>query len=191
MSVIGSNANIDNDVKIGYPLFCASNNLKYPIIGNNCIIRSGTIIYCDVVIGDNFKTGHNVLIRESTLIGDDVLIGTATIIDGKCIIGDNTKIQSGVYIPPETFIGENVFIAPKVTFTNDKYPPLKYGKLDGAIVQDGATIGANSTILPSIIIGEGAFVAAGSVVTRNVPEYMMAIGNPARIKELPEMMRCE
>lgn len=191
MSVIGLNAKIDDDVKIGYPLFCASSELKYPIIGDNCIIRSGTIIYCDVVIGDNFKTGHNVLIRESTLIGDNVLIGTATIIDGRCIIEDNTKIQSGVYIPPETFIGQNVFIAPKVTFTNDKYPPLKCGKLDGAVVKDGATIGANSTISPRITIGEGAFIAAGSVVTRDVPAYMMVIGNPAEIKELPEMMRCE
>jgi acetyltransferase-like isoleucine patch superfamily enzyme len=78
-----------------------------------------------------------------------------------------------------------VFIAPCVVFTNDKYPIRKKCKLKGAMVGWGASIGANSTILPNIKIGEGAMVAAGAVVTKDVPPWRLAIGNPAMITDLP------
>lgn len=186
---IGLNAKIDNNVQLFYP---SVNEIirKYPTrIGNNCIIRSGTVIYCDVTIGNDFQTGHNVLVRESTYIGDNVKLGTGTIIENKCIMGNDINIQSGVYIPTYTYMCSEIFIGPNVTFTNDMYPPLKSGKLDGIYVGEGVVIGANATILPGVDIGDGAFIAAGAVVTKEVPTYMMAIGSPARFKELPEMMR--
>jgi acetyltransferase-like isoleucine patch superfamily enzyme len=91
-----------------------------------------------------------------------------------------------VYIPTNTTIGDRVFIGPNAVLTNDRYPPS--GSLDGPVIKAGAAIGANATILPGVCIGEGAFVAAGSVVTRDVPDHMMAIGTPARIKDLPREM---
>jgi acetyltransferase-like isoleucine patch superfamily enzyme len=186
---IGENARIFEPVTIGFP---SRENLDKTgftgtKIGKNTILRSGTIIYCDVIIGDDFQTGHNVLIREKTRIGNLVAIGTSTVIDGKVTIGNNASIQSMVYIPTDTLIGNHVFIGPNAVLTNDRYPP-SYGQLDGPVIKNRAAIGANATILPGVCIGEGALVAAGSVVTRDVPDRMLAIGSPAKLRDLPKPM---
>jgi len=172
-------------------------------IGQNCeisgevklrdgtVIRSKTIIYRGVVIGDNFQTGHGVLIREDTEIGDNVLVGSHSVIEGKSKIGDNTRIQSSVYIPINTLIEENVFIGPNAVLTNDKYPLRIKNTLKGPILRRGVTIGGNATILPGIEIGEGAFIAAGAVVPKDVPPWHMAVGNPAKIVELKEKLRVQ
>ncbi|RLE55307.1 MAG: N-acetyltransferase, partial [Candidatus Methanomethylicota archaeon] len=84
-----------------------------------------------------------------------------------------------VYIPPKCIIGSDVFIGPRVCFTNDKYPPSS--RLQGVIVENGAVLGANSTLISGIIIGENSVVAAGAVVTRDVPPNVVVAGVPARI----------
>lgn len=162
---------------------------KTPIIGKNALIRSNSIVYNDVEIGKNLKTGHGVTIREKTYIGDNVLIGTNTIIEGHCSIGNNVSIQSNVYIPTNTIIEDYVFIGPCACFTNDKYPIRVDFDLKGPVIKRGASIGANSTFLSNIEIGEGAMVAAGAIVTMDVPEYFLAIGAPARIKPLPKYLK--
>ncbi len=159
-------------------------------LGNNCIIRAHTIIYGDVVIGDGFRTGHHALIREHTTIGDYVLVGTGAVIDGRVSIGDYVSIQSRVYIPTHTTIGNHVFLGPAAVLTNDKYPVRQrasYRPL-GPTIADHVTIGANATILPGVSIGEGAMVAAGSVVTKDVPSWTLAVGSPARIQPLPDYL---
>ena len=158
-------------------------------IGDNAIIRSGSIIYCDVSIGNNLRTGHNILVREMTTVGDNVLIGTNVIIDGNTVIGSNVSIQSNVYIPTNTVIEDNVFLGPCVVLTNDKYPIRVKYELKGPILRRGASIGANSTILPGVEIGEGAMVAAGAIVTKNVPPWKLAIGSPAKIIDLPDNLK--
>ena len=162
---------------------------KPPIIGKNALIRSNSIIYNDVEIGKNFKTGHGITIREKTTIGDNVLIGTNTVIEGHSSIGNDVSIQSNVYIPTNTTIEDYVFIGPCACFTNDKYPIRVDFDLKGPIIKRGASIGANSTFLSNIEIGEGAMVAAGAIVTMDVPEYFLAIGAPARIKPLPKHLK--
>jgi acetyltransferase-like isoleucine patch superfamily enzyme len=162
---------------------------KSPTLGKNPLIRSNSIIYNDVEIGDNFKTGHGVTIREKTTIGNNVLIGTNTIIEGQCKIGNDVSIQSNVYIPTNTIIEDYVFIGPCACFTNDKYPIRVDFDLKGPTIKKGASIGANSTFLSNIEIGEGAMVAAGAIVTMDVPEYFLAIGAPARIKPLPKYLK--
>jgi len=164
---------------------------NYPgtTIGDGAVLRSGGIIYCDVTIGDDFQCGHNILIREHTTIGNNVSVGTATVIEGNCRIGDNVNIQSMVFVPTHTEIGDGVFIGPSAVLTNDRYPPTGKPALKGPVVEDDAVIGANATILPGIRIGKGALVAAGAIVTRDVPDGMMAIGIPAIIRDLPEGMR--
>jgi acetyltransferase-like isoleucine patch superfamily enzyme len=158
-------------------------------IGDDALIRTGTVIYGDVTIGKNFYTGHNVLIREFTKIGDNVRIGSSTIIEGDCTLGNDINIQSNVYIPKHTKIGNNVFIAPCVVMTNDKYPPSSTDNLVGATIEDNVVIGANATLLPGIRLGKGCFVAAGAVVTKDVPADTMAIGSPAIFGNLPVEMR--
>ncbi len=160
-------------------------------LGDDCLVRAFTVIYGDVVIGHRFRSGHHALIREHTVIGDRVLVGTATIIDGHVTIGHYVSIQSRVYIPTHTSIGSYVFIGPAAVLTNDKYPlrQRQSYRLQGPTLADHVTIGANATLLPGIHIGEGAMVAAGSVVTRDVPPWSLAIGAPARIVPLPERLR--
>jgi acetyltransferase-like isoleucine patch superfamily enzyme len=160
-----------------------------PVIGKNALIRSNTVIYDDVVIGDDFKTGHGVVIRESTNIGNNVIIGTNSVIEGQCKIGNGVSIQSNVYIPINTIIEDNVFIGPCACFTNDKYPVRIDFNLKGPIIRKGASIGANSTFLSDVEVGEGAMVAAGAIVTKDVPSFFLAIGVPAKIKPLPKNLK--
>ena len=191
INCLGQNAQIFEPVTLGFP---SRDNMQKTgftgtTIGKNSVIRSGTILYCDVITGDFFQTGHNVVIREDTRIGDRVSIGTATVIDGHTTIGNNVSLQSRVYLPTNTRIGNHVFIGPNAIFTNDRYPPSRIGGLEGPHVMDGAAIGANATLLPGVCIGEGTLVAAGAIVTRDVPDHMMAIGAPAKIRELPKIMK--
>ncbi len=176
----------EDNIKFGVKY---SPNSRPPVIGKNYTIRSNSIIYNDVVIGDNFRTGHNVVIRENTNIGDDVLIGTNTVIEGDVIIGNDVSIQSNVYIPTNSVIEDNVFIGPCACFTNDKYPVRINYELQGPKIRRGASIGGNTTFLSNVEIGEGSIVAAGAIVIHSVPPFYLAIGTPARIKPLPDHLK--
>ncbi|NHX36815.1 MULTISPECIES: acyltransferase [Halolamina] len=162
-----------------------------PEVGSGATIRAGTIIYNDVHIGDRFTTGHNALVREHTVIGDNVVVGTNTVIDGESKIGSSVSMQTDVYIPSNTTIRDNVFLGPNAVLTNDRYPVRNDVPLEGPTVKDGVSIGANATILPGLTIGEGAFVAAGATVTRDVPPKTLAVGTPAEHEELPESLQGE
>lgn len=188
---IGAECIFFNDTTLGFP---SKDNLtktefKGTVIGKRGVIRSGTILYSGVRIGDNFSSGHNVLIRENTTIGNNVSVGSSSIIEGRCTIGDNVSIQSMVYIPTDVVIEDDVFIGPNAVLTNDKYPPHGGKNLKGPFIGKDTSIGANSTILPGIRIGKGSLVAAGAIVTKDVPDDKLAIGSPAVIKELPEGAR--
>ena len=147
-------------------------------IGNSCIVRSGTVIYENVTIGNWVETGHSVLIREGSTIGDKTHIGSSAQLDGTVRIGKKVSIQSNAYLPHLTVIEDDVFIAPNVVFTNDLYPPSL--RRQGIIVEKGATIGANACIIVPAKIGKNSVVGAGSLVTKDVPPGMVAIGTPAK-----------
>lgn len=152
-------------------------------IGTNPTIRAYTIIYFGNEIGDNFTTGTHVSVREHNKIADNVSIGSHTNVEHHIIIGNDVRIHSNAFIPEHTIIEDNVWIGPGVVLTNARYPRSKNVKenLKGAHLKKGAIIGAHSTILPGITIGEGALVGAGSVVTKDVPAGMVVVGNPARV----------
>lgn len=155
-------------------------------IGINCTIRAGSIIYTEVILGNNCQTGHHVMIREKSTIGNNTLIGTKTVIDGNVIIGDYVNIQTGVYIPLFCRIGNHVFMGPYSKLTNDKYMLRKKYDLKGAIIEDYVSLGANSVILPGINLKRGTIVGAGSVVTKDTDEKDIVIGNPAKVlKKIP------
>ncbi|WP_424359175.1 DapH/DapD/GlmU-related protein [Methanocella sp. MCL-LM] len=201
INTIGRNCTILENVTLGYPSGrildeIAAAGVKPETysyvgtrIGDDAVIRPGSTLYCDVVIGNALRTGHNALIRENTLIGDKVLVGTNVVIDGNCRIGNRVSIQSNVYIPTNTTIEDSVFLGPCSVLTNDKYPIRVPYDLKGPVLRKGASVGANATILPGVEIGEGAMVAAGALVTKDVPAWKLAIGAPAKIVELPEALR--
>lgn len=200
-SKIGRGSMILENVIIGYPtakilheiaamgLRIEEYSYRGTEIGEDALIRSNSIIYCDVKIGRNLKTGHGILIRENTEIGDNAAIGTGTIIEGHSRIGSNVSMQSCAYIPMETVIEDYVFIGPHAVLTNDKYPIRKKDKLKGPVLRRGASIGANATILPGVEVGEGAIVGAGALVTKDVPAWHLAIGIPARNIPLSQELR--
>ncbi|HDQ39435.1 MAG TPA: N-acetyltransferase [Desulfonatronum sp.] len=180
--------NNDTGLIIGYAY---REGCRPPILGKAPLLRTGTIIYADVRIGDFFQTGHYVVIRENCRFGDHVRVGTHSVVDGNVIMGNFVKIASQCCISPQTIIGSRVFIGPGVMLTNDKYP-LKMRdcyRPEGVILGDNVSVGAGSVLLPGIEIGQGSFIAAGAVVTRDVPPMTMAKGNPATIHELPDKLR--
>lgn len=169
-------------VGLKYKSECAS-----VVFHGKAMVRSGTVIYADVEIGEFFQTGHNVLVRESTKIGRHVVIGTNTVIDGQVQIGDFVKIETNCYIPTHVSIGSRVFLGPGAVLTNDKYP-LKMRDTyspEGPTIEDCVTIGAGAVVLPGIRIGRNSFVAAGAVVTRDVPPDTFVVGVPGREHNLP------
>ena len=155
-------------------------------IGRDCVVRSGTCIYSDVSIGDSVSFGHNVMVREKVRIGNHTLIGTSVVIDGSCEIGEQVSIQTGGYLPTNSRIEDSVFLGPHVVLTNDKYVMQKKTKLVGPTVRKGASIGANSLLMPAIEIGEGSVIGAHSLVMRNIPPRSVFAGIPAkRLKKVP------
>jgi acetyltransferase-like isoleucine patch superfamily enzyme len=133
-------------------------------------IGAGTRIWQFVVVLPGATIGQNCNICANVFIEDDV------------IIGDNTTIKCGVQLWNGVRLEDDVFIGPNVTFTNDRYPRSRRppAAFEQTIIRKGASIGANSTILPGLIIGEGAMIGAGSVVTKNIPAGELWFGNPAR-----------
>ena len=197
-SQIGNDTYIDETVIIGHPGKHEAELLKKgrldavagSKIGKNCILRAYGVIYSNVTLGDNVKTGHHYLIREFTTIGDETLVGSGVIIDDHCTIGKRVSIQSGVYIPTNTIIKDDVFLGPRVALTNDKYMGRGGKKLVGVFVEEGARLGSNCTILPGIKIGRDSLVAAGAVVTKDVKPYTVVAGVPAKkIGMVPEEHR--
>lgn len=181
--VSGESTHVDEGATVGYEydVDCGPT-----VLGDDSTVRQGSIVYADVRAGDEFVTGHGVLVREHSTFGDDVVVGTDTVIDGRVDVGSHVSIQTGVYVPPETAVGDNVFLGPRAVLTNDPYPVRKEIELDGPTIEDGASIGANATVLPGVTVGENAFVAAGAVVDRDVPPDTLAMGVPVEFAPLPD-----
>ena len=152
-------------------------------IGENSYIRAGTYIYSGNLIGKNFQTGNKVNIRENNLIGNNVSIGTHTVVEHSIKIGNNVRIHSQVFIPEFSILEDNCWIGPNVVITNAKYPKHEEVKksLKGARVMKNAKIGANVTLLPGVTINENSLVGAGSVVTKDIPKNVIAVGSPAKV----------
>lgn len=150
-------------------------------IGNNCIIRSGSVIYERVLIGNNVKIGHNVIIREGSTIEDGATIGTNSELAPNVKIGKLTRIMGEAHIATGTTIGNHVFIAPNVVITNSKHMNGPNSRLDPPIIEDGVKIGAGTIVLPGVKIGTNAVIGAGTVVTKNVPGNTLVFGNPGRV----------
>jgi acetyltransferase-like isoleucine patch superfamily enzyme len=176
---LGQDCSIDPGVILGYPPGRPIE--RKPVrIGDHAQIRSGTVIYASVEIGNGFETGHGVIIREGNRIGNDCAVWNHTTIDYDCVTGNRVRIHCNVYISQYTTIEDDVFLAPGVVLANDPHP-ICTKCMQGPTLKAGARIGIGATILPHVIVGENSLVGAGSVVIRDVPPRAVVVGSPARV----------
>lgn len=140
-------------------------------------------------VGKGTKIWHNSQVREGAEIGEDCVIGHNCFVNPKAKLGNNVKLESNIDIWDLVTLEDYVFVGPSAVFTNDinpraKYPKSQYpqfGQWEETLVKEGATIGANATIVCGNSIGKWAFVGAGTVVTKDVPDYALVVGVPAKI----------
>ncbi len=137
----------------------------------------------DADIGEGTKIWHEAQVREGAVIGKNCILGKSVYVGVNVKIGDNVKLENRVSVFQGVTIEDDVFVGPHVVFTNDIRPRSfnSNWKVIPTIVKKGASIGANSTIICGITIGEYAMIGAGSVVTKDVPPHALVYGNPARI----------
>jgi UDP-2-acetamido-3-amino-2,3-dideoxy-glucuronate N-acetyltransferase len=154
----------------------------------NNFIHKTAEIEVGAEIGTGIHVWQNCQIKSGAKIGNDCTIGHNCFVGGKAKIGNGVKIQSNTDVWDFIELSDYVFVGPSVVFTNDpnpraKYPKSKYpefGSWKPTIVKEGATLGANSTIICDITIGKWAFIGAGAVVNKNVNDYALVVGVPAR-----------
>lgn len=187
-SRIGERTYIGPGVLIGHPgkdeatlLRGDWSGVEGAVVGDDCTLRANGILYSRATLGDRVQTGHGWLVRENTTVGERTLIGTGVIVEDRVRIGSRVSLQSNVYVPTHSVIEDDVFMGPCATVTNDKRMGRGEWKLEGVTIRRGARIGANSTLLPGIVVGREAVVGAGAVVTRNVPDFAVVAGVPARV----------
>ena len=209
--VIGDNVKIGHNVII-YPFTKIANNVEIldnAVIGKNpsiistltrkidkslppCKIGEGSIIGTSVIIYAGTKIGKHCLvsdlasIRERCVIKDYVIIGRGVSVQYEVTIGEYSRIMTQSEVTGNMIIEDHVFFGAGVVTTNDKYMGRTIDHSSGPRVKSGARVGANATILAGVTIGKEAVVGAGAVVTRDIPDYKVAMGNPARvIKDTP------
>jgi len=183
------NIALDAGVKIGYGAIDIPRNVSISDevkIYNGAIIREGTIVYTGCTIGANTMIGHHCVIREATKIGAGCRIGHMVVFEGATEMGDHSFIHAQCHISSYSKIGSYVFIGPMLVTTNDpvmsyKRPNIQKKEVVGVIIHDGARIAAGCAIMPGITIGREALVGANSLVTRDVPDYAIVYGSPAKI----------
>ncbi len=150
-----------------------------------CFVHPSSYVDEDVVIGAGTKVWHYSHIQRGAKIGEDCTIGQSVSIGNNVTIGNGCKIQNGVSIYEGVELEDHVFCGPSMTFTNIIDPRCKYPQRGSehylrTLVREGATIGANATIVCGHTIGRHAFIAAGAVITKDVPDYALMAGVPAR-----------
>ena len=181
---IGDNTVICNDSVIGEPLNTYYNEgdcYENPktVIGPNSLIRSHTIIYAGNIMGDYFQTGHRVTVRENTVFGSHCSLGTLDDIQGHSQFGDYCRLHSNVHIGMHSTLGNYVFVYPYVVFTNDPTPPSDI--CAGPTVGDFSQVATGSVLLPGVKVGRHCLVGACSSVTKDVPDYKLVVGVPAKV----------
>ena len=183
---LGQRVQIDEFCVLGRPARGREPGSSPVLIGDDALLRSHTVVYGGVKIGARFQSGHWVLVREDTVIGDDCSIGSGTVIEFSVRIDDGVRLHSQCFVPEHSILEAGCWLGPRVVITNARFPasPRTKASLEPVLIRKGAKVGANTTLLPGIVIGPGSLVGAGSVVTRDVPEDAIVIGNPARFAGL-------
>ena len=152
-------------------------------LGDGAVVSSGAVVFAGTTIGARSIVGDQACVRERCEIGEDVVVGRGTLVENDTTIGARTKIQANAYVTGYSTVEEDVFIAPCVVTTNDNFmgrTERRHELVKGPTIRRGARVGGGVVLCPGIEVGEEAFIAAGAVVTKDVPPRMVAMGVPAR-----------
>ncbi len=150
---------------------------------NNSVYIHPTSLVESEEIGQNTKIWQFSVILKGSKIGQNCNINFSCFVENGVVLGDNVTVKSGIYLWEGIECEDNVFLGPNVVFTNDIYPRSKnYKPVVKTLIKKGASIGANCTILAGVKIGKYAMTGIASVVTRDIPDYALFFGNPAKFK---------
>lgn len=149
---------------------------------NDVFIHETAEVSESAVVSSGTRIWNQAQVRNDAVLGENCVISKNVYIDEHVKIGNRVKIQNNVNVYHGVIVEDDVFLGPSMTFTNDMYPRAfnTEWKITETLVKKGASIGANAVIRCGVIIGEYAMVAAGSVVTKDVPSHALVAGNPAR-----------
>lgn len=175
---IGAGTVVESHCVIGKPTKLARESALF--IGPRSLIRSHSTLYMGSEFGEGLRTGDYVTLRENIRAGEHFQAGSYGEFQGDMVIGRHVRTQSRVYVSKGAAIGDFVWIFTGTSLANDPHPPGNY--TTGVRVRDYAVLSMHCFVMAGVEIGEGAVVGAGSVVTRDVPEAMLAVGNPARVR---------
>ncbi|MCB2230491.1 N-acetyltransferase [bacterium] len=189
--VIGDNVRIDDHTVIGKLPMRAANSavtkdqqLPPTEIGRNCIIGANVIVYRGCSIGEKVLIADLSTVRENVSVGDFTIVGRGVAIENFCTVGRYVKLETNVYLTAYSEVEDRCFIAPCVATSNDNYigrTEERFKHFKGVIMRKGARIGVNATLLPGVEIGADALVAAGALVTKDVPAKKIVAGVPAKV----------
>ncbi|MCD6249482.1 MAG: N-acetyltransferase [candidate division Zixibacteria bacterium] len=196
-TTIGKEVRIDDGAVIGKRPMRAANSavtkdaqLPPAIIGSNCILGAGIVIYCGCEIGDHVLVADLATLRENVSVGDYTIVGRGVAIENFCKIGRYVKLETNVYVTAYSELEDRVFMAPGVVTSNDNFigrTEERFKHFKGVVVRRGGRIGVNATILPGVTINEDALVAAGALVTKDVPARKVVVGVPAKVfRDVPD-----
>ena len=188
-TVVGASARLQDGAVLGKPpaLGARSTASRQPppplVVGAGVTIGAGAVVLSGARIGPRAVVGDHAHVRERAVIGEETVVGRASAVDRDVAVGARVRIQTGCYLTAFSIVEDDVFVAPGVFTTNDhamaRHPPQH--RLSGAILRRACRVGGRAVLLPGVEIGEEAFVAAGSVVTRTVAPRAVVMGSPARV----------
>jgi acetyltransferase-like isoleucine patch superfamily enzyme len=195
-TVIGSGVRIDDHATLGKTPMRAANSavtreqaLPPLTVGDACIVGTGVVLYRGAAIDSKVLLADLCTVRENVTIGRGTIVGRGVTVENVCTIGRYCKLESECYITAYSELEDRVFVAPGVVTSNDNYvgrTAERFKHFKGVRVRKGGRIGAGAVVLPGVTIGEDGLVAAGSVVTRDVPARTIVIGSPAKVwREVP------
>ncbi len=189
-TLLGHDVRIQDGAVVGKPLALGERSTapmpeRPPLtqIGDGATVCVGAVVVAGATIGAVTVVGDQAHVRERAVIGERSVIGRGSAVDNDVTVGDRVRVQTGCYLTAHSVIEDDVFVAPGVTLTNDdtmgRHGPEH--ELRGAILRRACRIGGGAVLTPGVEVGEEAFVAAGAVVTTDVPPRAVVMGVPARV----------
>jgi len=189
-TVVGATVRIDDHASLGKRPMKAANSattreqeLPPLTVGELSIVGTGVVLYRGAVIDAKVLMADLATVRENVTIGRGTIVGRGVTVENFCTVGRFCKLESECYITAYSTLEDRVFIAPGVVTSNDNFvgrTAERFKHFKGVTVRKGGRLGAGTVTLPGVVIGEDALVAAGSVVTRDVPARTIVVGQPAR-----------